>query len=726
MASLDDKKDNVDFAFLNGTLSDLDVINSKENVNPIVYRLVRIQKDGTLVPATEEEIAHLLDDEKFNKSSNAQRKHENSQNSPSIDSFIEDEDVTGLSEPEDVKEERRKQVAKVEFIGAMLQRVNEEERMKLNSGIQGSSRYRFRKNITNKTDFNYSQTSPDTMSHLILADAHSRESPSPVTSGLIDEQTVLEMERNSDMSSSPGPDDMVKPDHITTKRDVCLDNLSIRELHEEFRRTFGRETSAKDKQWLKRRISMGLHNTTDASNDVLIENKNPSVQKQDKDYTSGNESPNQFVNSLTIIQPIRRRMPTNVVPQSYGFKQTFGNIGAMVPIKEIENSGQELDEEFTNHNKRAGKKLRKPKVEYACNAGTSTRIACKKFRDIESNYDHDKVCNQEKVAVKKVRNPHADYAEYYETVYPEKVAQKRVRKPTRRYIEELSEEESKTFGARTSVEFRDFGNNPSSTKSHSDPPYANGVNGMALISKPDFLGVSEFQSPFVPKMRRGRPRKNYTFSLEKNPDSYGMSGKLAKKTMSVQAPQYDEYAADRKRERSDPSETFEPTVNDFILPDENTLVAITAEGSISDPLEYDVEEDNSDDYVATVPTAKGGTRRKHHRAWTLGEVMKLVEGVSKCGAGRWSEIKRLAFSAHGHRTSVDLKDKWRNLLRASYAQLHPNKEGKAQRKHASIPIPSSILAQVRELAAMQSQALGSINPSSMSRSGRTVHRKQPM
>lgn len=69
----------------------------------------------------------------------------------------------------------------------------------------------------------------------------------------------------------------------------------------------------------------------------------------------------------------------------------------------------------------------------------------------------------------------------------------------------------------------------------------------------------------------------------------------------------------------------------------------------------DSSGDASDDNIATVPTAKGGVRRKHHRAWTLSEVVKLVEGVSRYGAGRWSEIKRLAFSSYSYRTSVDLK-----------------------------------------------------------------------
>jgi hypothetical protein len=47
--------------------------------------------------------------------------------------------------------------------------------------------------------------------------------------------------------------------------------------------------------------------------------------------------------------------------------------------------------------------------------------------------------------------------------------------------------------------------------------------------------------------------------------------------------------------------------------------------------------------------------RKHHRAWTLCEVMKLVDGVAQYGAGKWSEIKKLAFSSYSYRTSVDLK-----------------------------------------------------------------------
>lgn len=69
----------------------------------------------------------------------------------------------------------------------------------------------------------------------------------------------------------------------------------------------------------------------------------------------------------------------------------------------------------------------------------------------------------------------------------------------------------------------------------------------------------------------------------------------------------------------------------------------------------DLYEDHSDDSMMAMPTPKGGMRRKHHRPWTLNEVIKLVEGVSRYGVGRWSEIKRLAFANCPYRTSVDLK-----------------------------------------------------------------------
>jgi hypothetical protein len=69
------------------------------------------------------------------------------------------------------------------------------------------------------------------------------------------------------------------------------------------------------------------------------------------------------------------------------------------------------------------------------------------------------------------------------------------------------------------------------------------------------------------------------------------------------------------------------------------------------------------------------------------------------------------------------QDKWRNLLRASRAQLYPPKQGE-RKKHFTAAIPDTLLAQVRELAAIQHQEAPGRGAAGMtSRSGRSVHRK---
>lgn len=76
-----------------------------------------------------------------------------------------------------------------------------------------------------------------------------------------------------------------------------------------------------------------------------------------------------------------------------------------------------------------------------------------------------------------------------------------------------------------------------------------------------------------------------------------------------------------------------------------------------EPEHMDSSGNSSDDNnnIGTPIMQGGALRRKHHRAWTLSEVAKLVEGVSKYGAGKWSEIKKHSFSSYSYRTSVDLK-----------------------------------------------------------------------
>ncbi|XP_057805393.1 uncharacterized protein LOC131020533 isoform X7 [Salvia miltiorrhiza] len=101
-----------------------------------------------------------------------------------------------------------------------------------------------------------------------------------------------------------------------------------------------------------------------------------------------------------------------------------------------------------------------------------------------------------------------------------------------------------------------------------------------------------------------------------------------------------------------------------------------------------VHQMKRDDALIAESTEEASGRRKHHRLWTISEVRKLIEGVSQYGVGRWSRIKKLFFSASAHRTSVDLKDKWRNLLKASGMQ----EQGSQQVMHFYLSSPTIVMA----------------------------------
>lgn len=101
---------------------------------------------------------------------------------------------------------------------------------------------------------------------------------------------------------------------------------------------------------------------------------------------------------------------------------------------------------------------------------------------------------------------------------------------------------------------------------------------------------------------------------------------------------------------------------------------------------------------ADAPGANG-RRSKHHNPWALEEAEALVEGVARCGGGKWADIKKLNYPAIEHRTAVDLKDKWRNLLRIAMLPHQPVKSAGDKKRE----IPPELLARVRELAAKQAK-----------------------
>ncbi|XP_022745978.1 uncharacterized protein LOC111296147 isoform X2 [Durio zibethinus] len=118
-------------------------------------------------------------------------------------------------------------------------------------------------------------------------------------------------------------------------------------------------------------------------------------------------------------------------------------------------------------------------------------------------------------------------------------------------------------------------------------------------------------------------------------------------------------------------------------------------------LESDCEfsaSESEDQHKRTKRSKTACDRRKHQTMWTLAEVIKLVDGIAQYGVGRWTDIKRLLFASSAYRTPVDLRDKWRNLLRSSSAHGHNRREVQNNVKHAVRPLPKPVVRRIRELA----------------------------
>lgn len=429
-----------------------------------------------------------------------------------------------------------------------------------------------------------------------------------------------------------------KPDFSKLKGEICLDNLSIKELHETFKATFGRETTVKDKQWLKRRIAMGLTNSCDVSTSSFVIKDNKLVNK-DKE-----ENHNNLGSDLAKASAVRTM-----------------NDGKDSPIN---------------------------------SSGLAETLQI--------------------VSGEKLRNSSVDDDLGTEDLNTEQRAAKRVRKPTRRYIEELSEVESKDHSGKSMASTKNSGLRQTSIKSNVRP---------FKMARMDSFGGSGVQVPYVCRVRRSRPRKNVMALMGFHPDGMSVTATLVKKALVVHNTKpNNESGEELLKARSAPEQTQHLFTVEPEKDKQFSAVASIEQGQNVEPKHIDQSGDVSDDNVVTVPTGKGGMRRKHHRAWTLSEVMKLVEGVSRYGAGRWSEIKRLAFASYSYRTSVDLKDKWRNLLKASLAQTPSDKRMNSRKHASSMPIPAAILLRVRELAEMQQQVSPNLSSGKLASSTeRNVH-----
>ncbi|XP_023761951.1 uncharacterized protein LOC111910349 isoform X1 [Lactuca sativa] len=592
--------------------------SSKQIADPVVYKLARVEGDGRLVPATDDEVMEvedLLDDK-------------------SSVHFVLDTCQPAVC------------ASNHETFG--------QEFMPMSIDSQGLFKVKDPCTLGGGSDTVFGTTVD--LGKLNSQFEEIGRSVSIPVDGKIEESG----DRKGSVESEPSTSTMCvngKPDFSKLKGEICLDNLSVRELHATFKATFGRETSVKDKQWLKRRISMGLSNSCDVSTTTfIIENniitKKPKVEEDCKD------------NSNLNIEKEKEKEDAFVI-----------SVG----------QSQSVDNHNHNHNHNHMEDDKLGGSSKSVKSGT-TAIPKHHHMGIGSEDDKD--------------------------------GGKRVRKPTKRYIE-VSESESRDSGSGrlvSSVKSSGHGPRTRVRPLHNIQPVTSATT-RPLVTRQDSLGGSGVEIPYVSRIRRGRPRENFMALMKFQSCGTGIAAKLVKTAHAV------DEVENRELKNALPTgwvQLQQPVIKEggggseqYSEEASGELKNDSEEGQMDsyDDVEAEAEaeeEEDSDDNdngnnILTVPTAKGGMRRKHHRPWTLSEVVKLVEGVSRYGAGRWSEIKRIAFSTCSHRTPVDLKDKWRNLLRASFAQLPAEKGVQNSKKQSSIPIPAPILLRVRELAEMQSQ-----------------------
>ncbi|KAJ6742552.1 TRF-LIKE 8 [Salix viminalis] len=267
--------------------------------------------------------------------------------------------------------------------------------------------------------------------------------------------------------------------------------------------------------------------------------------------------------------------------------------------------------------------------------------------------------------------------------------QKRLRKPTKRYIEELSDPKSKQVMERKSDLSATLKDKRPKIRSHDELHCG---SALARTPKDSF---SENFNQAIPKGTdeplhlRSKPvserRTNPSFISKgrcwsvtsQNEPCQVRAAKFAPKELSLTGPSAQAPFESRPR-RGRPKKSL--------------------------PLSFlESEDDESeDDCVKKRICKKSNDRRKHQRMWTTPEVMKLIDGIAQYGTGRWTDIKKLMFSSTAYRTPIDLRDKWRNLLRASGAQKRKSnkKEDKEKLKDVVRSLPSSVFRRVRELASL--------------------------
>ncbi|CAL9162898.1 unnamed protein product [Musa hybrid cultivar] len=609
---------------------------------PVVYQLVRVEGDGRLVPATDDEVIEveqLLEDKKSDLAKVKAVGHDEQCISNEV---FSKSDLEGTVQSGNA-DNSRKLNARLENIKVMLKKVKKEERLLLS----GESL-----NCSPKFMAMEDSTSDRSNTSKACIDKHEPENPSRERAASSLELNSIHIVEVGTIEACSGPMNKAAtsrssisescssllPDFSILRGEICLDNFSIRELQEAFRATFGRHTSVKDKLWLKRRIAMGLTNSCHV----------PTARFTIKD--------NKIILS-DLKEPARLQQST------------------------IEAESLSMDIHATNVSPRDIKTCLNNQMEFQ-------QVSGKRLGVLPSNDD--------------VKD---------ENIQMEQCAAKRMRKPTKRYIEELSDLETRECTAKS---YYCVNSEQSQSPSKAQiMPFHGGTQRRLSSTRHESLRGFSFQVPFVLRARRGQPRKNLMALMEYHPNAIS---RIVKTAVMIPVLEEDKENGSSSREtRSVPVQMLNTNLSyvKSVAGEESVEMdcgTLNCEELDPEHKKLDGIGDTACDNVPKQLAAKANVRRKHHRAWTLCEIRKLVDGVAKYGAGRWSEIRRLSFASYSYRTSVDLKDKWRNLLRASLVQCPTEKEANNYRKQTSIPIPASILSQVRELAKLHAQTGIKVSP----------------
>ncbi|KAL2522798.1 TRF-like 3 [Forsythia ovata] len=364
--------------------------------DPVVYQLVRVDGNGRLVPATEDEVMAVEDLLEDNKSENR---------------FVSNSGQTVECNTNCGHDLDELQFKASEGLPLDIVKLDAE-----NPNVPPNP----------VADFEKVNVQPEQSISLLAPTADygsiQLEGSSKPSNGLVE---------NGTSTSAVGTSS--KPDFSMLKGEIHLDNLTVKELQETFKATFGRETSVKDKQWLKRRIVMGLTNSSDFSTTTLVIKDNGVVKKGKE------ETCNRAEHNISMDPEVGSRSENLESPPNCHDNQT------------------------ENHS-------------------NATGMGSQNYSMVD-NYGSEDANTEQR-------------------------ATKRVRKPTRRYIEELSEGESRDSCAKliSSVGHHVYGQ--PSTNVCVTPVQKVGLDRRWLIRR-DSFGGSGVQVPYVSRIRRSRPRENF-------------------------------------------------------------------------------------------------------------------------------------------------------------------------------------------------------------------------